>query len=239
MKNVIASGFVKAVLPVCIACGFAAAHAETPITLVNAGFENNWTGTNDPGYPLYESGYVAGPTGPDVGWTFHHGANGDTGVTNSNTLWGGTAFQGSRFAWIQESGATDPFGANGAYIAQSFSTTASGALDLTFELANRVAYSSGSPSVVDVALDGTIVGSFTASSASWTEETLLLPSVSAGEHSIAFAGATAAANTSSFLDDVALQTAPIPEPASALLMLAGLGLVARLSRKGRSPTIPA
>jgi hypothetical protein len=207
--------------------GVALPASADPIALVNASFEANWTGTGDPGYPLFLPGYAASPTGPDVGWTFDARPDGTpttgaAGVTDSNTLWGGTAYDGQRFAWLQNGDPTNPFSSDASNFQQSFTVTRAGQVDVVFELARRVLYSSGNPAAVAVAIDGRIVSTVSTPNSNWVEETVSLGTLTAGSHVLGFAGVMPGSegDTSAFIDSVALN--PVPEPGTANLAIIGL-----------------
>jgi hypothetical protein len=215
--------------------------AADPISLINASFEAAWTGTGDPGYPLFEGGYAASPTGPGMGWTFDTrpigtATSGAAGVTMSNTLWGYTAYDGQQFAWFQDGDPANPFASSGGNLQQSFTLSSAGSVDLVFELARRTAYSSGSPARVAVAVDGQIITTVITPNATWTQETVALGVLGAGAHTLGFGGAMAfqTEDTSAFVDSVALTLAPVPEPSSAALAAAGLLALGWTWRRRRS-----
>lgn len=183
----------------------------TPINLVNSGFEADWTGTSAVG----SDGYVTfnyAPTGSDMGWAFANGG----GVANSYSWL--TAFEGSRFGLLQIGGTAS----------QSFTLDTASDVTLDFELALRPGYAPGQ--TVNVLLDGNILGNFAAASTSWNLMTLGLGTLTAGSHSLMFAGTAnyyAQGDTTAYLDAVHLDAstplAPVSEPAP--LALIGLGLV--------------
>ncbi|TXT22530.1 MAG: PEP-CTERM putative exosortase interaction domain-containing protein [Gallionellaceae bacterium] len=214
----------------------AQAHAA-PVTLINAGFEANWTTQLAAG----SDGYVTfnyAPTGPNVGWAFNIGAYGSSGVAASyGTL---TAYQGSRFALLQLGNPADPLGATGNRISQSFILDAASDVDLSFAMALRPGYQPGQS--VAVALDGQILTFFTATPG-WSVKNMTLGSLTAGSHVLSFAGTANYAtygDTTAYLDAVQLDAVPtpvvaaIPEPESYALLLAGLGLLGFTVRRRRA-----
>lgn len=206
-----------------------------PVTLVNAGFEANWTSQLSAG----SDGYVTfnyAPAGPNVGWAFNPGS----GVAASYGAL--TAYQGSRFALLQLGNPADPFGASGNRISQSFILDAASDVDLSFAMALRPGYQPGQS--VAVALDGQVLTSFTATPG-WSVKNLALGSLTAGSHVLSFAGTAAYAtygDTTAYLDAVQLNavTTPVsvassvPEPESYVLLLAGLGLLGFSARRRRA-----
>lgn len=203
----------------------ATAAQAAPVALANAGFESAWTSVGLVG----SDGNVTfnyRPGGPDMGWSFHGGA----GVAGSYAWL--TAYDGSRFGLLQLGDPTDPFGANGTYFSQSFSLAADSNVDLGFALALRPGYNAGQK--VAVAVDGNIVDTLAATSTTWTFKSLSLGSLSAGAHTLGFAGLADYASygdTTAFIDAVRLNAAPVPEAETYALMLAGLGLVGFATRR--------
>jgi len=200
-----------------------------PVSLINAGFEENWTTQNGVGSNGYVTFYY-GPSGPNVGWTFNSGA----GVAeNYNTF---TAYQGSRFGLLQVGNPADPFGTSGSYLSQSFSLDSAAAVDISFALALRPGYAPGQ--TIAVALDGQVLNTFVANFG-WEVKTLSLGAMTSGSHVLSFAGTADLAHygdTTAFLDAVQLNTvpmstSPVPEPETFALMLAGLGLIATKARR--------
>jgi hypothetical protein len=209
-----------------------------PVTLINAGFEANWTAQGGIGSDGHVTFYYS-PTGPNVGWAFNS-SGGSSGVAASYDAL--TAYQGSRFALLQLGNPADPFGVSGNRISQSFALDSASDVNLNFAMALRPGYQAGQS--VAVALDGLFLASFTATPG-WSVKNLALGSLTAGSHVLSFAGTAAYAtygDTTAYLDAVQLNavTTPVsvassvPEPESYVLLLAGLGLLGFSARRRRA-----
>lgn len=215
--------FRLAALSVAVATLTSTAAIAAPVALTNAGFEA----------PI-AAPYVYGPTGAGMGWTFSGGA----GVSRNGTAWGGTAYEGTQFAFLQVGTSADPLGASGTWISQIFSLAGAGTVDLDFQMALRPGYRTGQQ--VAVYVDGNMIGSaFAATSTSWTAVSVALGALGAGNHTLALAGLGDFAtygDTSAFIDAVALRTTAstsVPEPATGALLLGALGLAGFAVRRGR------
>ncbi len=194
------------------------AHAD-PVSLINWGFENNWTSVGQTG----SDGHVTfnyRPAGPDMGWTFTNGG----GVAASYSYL--HAYEGNRFALLQL--------ASG--FSQSFSlASASATTTLEFALALRPGYYAGQ--TVSVLVDGVEKAKFTPAGTSWSLMQADLGALTAGNHILAFKGNKAwdgHTDTTAFVDAVKLNVSPVPEPESAALFLAGLGLMGAVARRRKS-----
>jgi hypothetical protein len=199
-----------------------------PVSLINAGFEANWTAQNLVGSDGHATFYYV-PTGPNVGWTFNRGAYGGSGIGASYDAI--AAYEGSRFGLLQLGNPADPFGTTGSFISQTFMLDAAANVDLSFAMALRPGYPSGQS--IAVALDGQVLSTFAATSG-WSVKTLALGPLTSGAHVLGFAGTAAYAShgdTTAFLDAVQLNAVPVPEPETYALMLAGLGLVGFAARR--------
>jgi hypothetical protein len=213
-------------LPLILCAGLIAGKQAqaAPVALINSGFEANWTATGFVGADCCVTFNYA-PTGPGLGWAFNPGS----GVAGSyNAL---TAYEGSRFGLLQLGNPADPFGTSGNRISQSFSLGAASAVELSFAMALRPGYNSGQQ--IAVALDGQLLQTF-AATAGWSVKNLALGTLTSGSHVLSFAGTAAYAtfgDTTAYLDAVQLNAAPVPEPETYAMLLAGLGLMSFAARR--------
>jgi hypothetical protein len=114
-------------------------------------------------------------------------------------------------------------------ISQSFNLPSSSNLGVDFYMELRTSYGDSTQQVA-VSLDGTQVGLFPAASlTSWTLETVNFGTISAGEHTLSFAGTGGSGgDTTAFVDNVHLVT---PLPSALLLFAPGIAGLAALRRK--------
>lgn len=175
--------------------------------LLNGSFESNSVG----------SGYVYGPTASP--WSFTGGA----GISHSHTAWNGVASDGAYFAFLQ----------NTSSLSQSFDSDVAEDYSFVFDFAARSGYPTGQ--IVQVALDGALLGSFTASNTAWTTYTVTALNIAAGTHTLEFTGFAKGSDQSAFIDNVRMTAtavmAPVPEPETYGMMMAGLGLLGVLGRR--------
>lgn len=80
-----------------IACILFIAGSTHGNLLINGGFEAPWTGGDVNG-----QNYVYRPYGPGLGWDFADSIG--IGLSKSWSAWGGKAYEGSQFVFIQMSG---------------------------------------------------------------------------------------------------------------------------------------
>lgn len=214
----------------------AAAHASASELIQNGGFEGPDLGPFNFTYPGFTS-YPGNPPEaliyPDPtldSWTYKNSAlvNGQTGSD-----WYGpippTGFGGYQFAALQAT----------STLSQTF-TSAGGELTLSWLNGGRpnLYGTNGGDQTYLVELDGATIGTFsTLSGQPFTLETLPLPSIFAGSHTLTFEGLAATGDETAFLDNVSIVTggvSTIPEPATWVLAIAGfgaLGAAAWLRRK--------
>jgi PEP-CTERM motif len=202
---------------------FAGAAQAASVSLSNAGFESTW---ENPGFVGSDgtATFYYRPSGSAISWAFVGGS----GVSNNYSLL--SAYEGTRFGLLQLGDPADPFGSSGAHFSQTFNLDSASTIDLSFALALRPNYAAGQS--VAVAVDGNIVQTIQASSTSWTLKTMSLGPLAAGVHTLGFAGManhSVFGDTSAFVDDVQLNT--VPEPASCMIFLAGLGLIGSITRR--------
>lgn len=180
------------------------------LPLQNTGFEtNNVSGS-------FTYGNSAGATG----WNLTGGA----GISSNSQAWSGYTPFGDFFAFLQlTSSAT-----------QSFTVASSGTYDLEFYLRQRTNYRIGGVQSVSVLVDNNLVWSGDPAD-SWTQYGISTLALSAGSHTLAFAGtnAHAAGDTTAFVDNISLsQVQAVPEPATAAL--AGAALLFSLGLRRRA-----
>lgn len=206
-----------------------------PIALTNAYFEAHWDTVGLTASDGLATFYY-GPSGPGMGWDFPYIAGGGgAGIAPGYALL--SAYEGNQFGFLQLGNPDDPFGLSGSHFSQFFTLGADAPVTVSFAVALRPDYSSGQQ--IAVAVDGQIAGVVAATDTAWTVQSVSLGSLSAGNHTLAFAGTADYAtfgDTTAFIDAVQLNAAPVPEPKTWSLLLAGLGLVGFAARsRGVTP----
>ncbi len=140
----------------------------SPPGFTDPSFENPSQGSG-------ESAYQYDPTGS--AWSFSGGAGlagNDSAFTSGNSV----APQGSQVAFIQNSGT----------ISQAVHFDATGSYQISVTAAQRGNHTGGSHEEVEVEVDGTVVGTFTPSSATYATYVLGPINLVAGGHTITFVG---------------------------------------------------
>ena len=138
-----------------------------------------------------------------------------------------TGFGGVQFAGVQEQGS----------LSQIFTVAGSGPLDLTWLAGGRPSNGccNGDQSY-QVLIDGVAKATYsTASGQPFSLISLTLLDLGLGPHTLTFQGRSATDETS-FIDNVSLSAAAVPEPASWALMLVGLGGMGAALRGRRRAT---
>jgi len=206
MKTLVKASLVALLL----SAGLAQASTEL---ISNGGFETNNLSSFGNGYAY------AGQVTADA-WSFLGGA----GVSLNNTAWGGsTPAPSTAFAFLQ----------NTASISQTFTTTASSNFTVAFDLAERTNYGS-TGQAIGVSLDGKALSQFNVSAASgWAAESFGALNIGAGVHTLTFTGLNPnnESDTTGFIDNVSVMAAPVPEPETYGMLLAGLGLLGFVYRR--------
>ncbi|MDO9152702.1 MAG: T9SS type A sorting domain-containing protein [Paludibacter sp.] len=144
------------------------------VTVSNYGFET----------PVIASspGFVQNPTGG--GWTF----SGSCGIVKNAGAYGNpTSIEGTQAAYLQQTG----------YFQQSFSFPTTGTYTFMFSAAQR----SGNTQSFDVIVDATTMGTITPSSTSYSEYSVSIAGLTAGNHTIKFLGKSTSDNTA-FIDNI-------------------------------------
>lgn len=195
-----------------VALAFTVQAQAATATLVNGGFEASWSAVDhigEDGDVIFN--YV--PTGLGMGWTF----DGATGVVTPKTGLTSPA-EGAQYAFIQ--------GQTAGLLSQTFNVTDAGNADLSFLYGLRPDYATGQG--LEVYLDGNLLTTLS-TQVGWKSEVISLGLLSAGTHTIGFGGTgngatdINAADTTVYLDKVAVNISAVPEPSSALMLSLGLG----------------
>jgi hypothetical protein len=157
-----------------------------PTTPVNPSFE----------IPALSGGYQYGPSGSGVGWTF----SGGSGIQSNGSVWGATAAPDGR---------QTPVIHGTGVISQTLTVTA-GSYTLSFAAAQRSCCVSPYEQPIQVAIDGTPIGSLVSpASASFSGFSIPFSVSTSGAHTITFTG-TVASDKTTFIDNVVLTSAPPP-----------------------------
>jgi hypothetical protein len=149
-----------------------------------------------------------------TGWTVVNDAIAWIGVGDP---WGLDAFSGDRFLDLSDYTAGQPFGG----VSQAVATTAGTSYLVTFSLGSSTFW--GRPSALTVSAGGssqTFTSPLTGGNNDWEQRTMTFVATGALT-TLVFSGA--AGNNYIGLDDVSVTA--VPEPASALLLLAGAAVV--------------
>lgn len=197
--------------------GAASASMAVPASaLSNGSFELNSTGVGNSGY-CYLGGTCGSGTIAD--WSGNAaviGASSGPWQTPSS-LAGWQAAWGSTVVGVQ----------NASYIEQTTSFSAGTQL-LSWVDANRNGYSNAR---YQVWLDGVSLGTFdTTVGGAWNTRNLSF-STTAGLHTLRWQGVQVSSDSTAFIDN--LSVTAVPEPSTALMGLAGLGLLGGISRRRR------
>ncbi len=162
--------------------------AGSPADILNAGFEDPILGTG-------ASAYQYDPTG--TAWSF----TGEAGVAGNGsgfTAGNPNAPQGTQVAFLQETGT----------MTQTVDFTVAGTYQLSFSAAQRANYGS-SKEKVQVLIDGTVVDAFTPASTRYNSYTTAAFTVTAGSHTITFAGVDpSGSDYTALLDQLSISNAP-------------------------------
>jgi hypothetical protein len=218
------------ILALSLVCAFGAANAAPTNAISNGSFESSNVVAGDYRYAAAIPGHLAVTASP---WDFFGGA----GISNSSSAWGGTALDGSSYAFLQGAGGT---------VSQTF-YGGSGQYTIDFALAQRTTAGTvvGAQSI-GVSLDGKLLTlapqvsspyisptAFTSNPftyGGWTRYSFTVDAAS-GSHKLAFEGqGWNGQDTSVFLDKVSV-AAPVPEPETYAMLLAGLGLMGTIAAR--------
>lgn len=175
--------------------------------VVNGSFED-YTSVNAGSWSIFGSGY---------GWTT--GAN---GVEIRNAV-AGSAADGVRFAELDTTG--------NSWISQTIHTNANQMMELSFSYAPRAGVSAAS-NKIHAFWNGQSLGIFTGNgntTTNWVDLTFDVQADASGFGVLKFAAIGTSDSVGGSLDNVSLNA--VPEPESAALLLAGLGLLAAVSHR--------
>jgi hypothetical protein len=158
------------------------------------------TGFSDSGFesPSLGSGTRAWAYRPaDSSWTFS-GTAGESGNDSAITSGNPNALEGSQVAFLQRTGA----------VHQLVNFAAAGSYVISFSAAQRGNHGT-SNEMVEVLVDGAVVGTFIPASTSYANYTTASFNLSAGSHTVTFAGLDPTrADYTAFLDQVSVTDAP-------------------------------
>lgn len=178
--------------------------------VVNGSFED-YTSVNAGSWSIFGSG---------LGWT-----TGPLGVEIRNAV-AGSAADGVRFAELDTTG--------NSWISQTIHTNANQTLELSFSYAPRAGVAAASNRVQAFWNDQSL-GIFTGNgntTTSWLDLTFDVQANASGFGVLKFAAAGTSDRLGGSLDNVSVTV--VPEPESAALLVAGLGLLAAVSRRRQS-----
>ena len=194
------------------------AQASVPVSpLLNGSFELNTAGVGSTGYCYLGGSCAANALSNWSGTAAVIGASSSPWQTPS-------AIAGWSSAW----GDTVVGLQNASYIEQTVSFSG-GQVSLSWADANRYGYANAQ---YQVWLDGNALGTFnTVVGGSWATHSLSF-NATAGLHTLRWQGVAIASDATAFVDN--LSVTAVPEPASALMALAGLGLIGGLARRRRA-----
>lgn len=154
-----------------------------------------------------------------AGWTFTNGS----GVINHS--WEGVARQGT-VAFLQN---YSPLGWANPSLSQVFNSAAS-SFQVSFQLAQRP----DNQQSVNVMVDGkALAPTLKPVGQDWTSYTYNISGLTGASHTLSFNGINLSgmADSSLFIDNVSVRANVVPEPASAALLLTGLGLAGLVRRR--------
>ena len=175
--------------------------------VVNGSFED-YTSVNAGTWSIFGSGH---------GWT-----TGNNGVEIRNAV-AGSAEDGVRFAELDTTG--------NSWISQTIHTNANQLMELSFSYAPRAGVSAAS-NKIHAFWNNQSLGIFTGNgntTTSWIDVTFDVQADASGFGVLKFAAIGTSDGYGGSLDNVSLNA--VPEPESAALMFAGLGLLAAVSRR--------